>query len=68
MKAYVIAARRTAVAPRRGAFASIEAHDLVAPVLRACLEDAGLSAGDVSEVILGNALSGGGNVARLAVL
>lgn len=68
MTAYIIAARRTAVAPRRGAFANIEAHDLAAPVLRACLEDAGLSADDVDEVILGNALSGGGNVARLASL
>jgi len=68
MKAFIVAARRTAVAPRRGAFANIEAHDLAAPVLRACLEDAGLSAGDVSEVILGNALSGGGNVARLVSL
>jgi len=68
MKAFIVAARRTAVAPRRGAFAAIEAHDLAAPVLRACLEDADLAAADVGEVILGNALSGGGNVARLAAL
>jgi len=68
MKAFIIAARRTAVAPRRGAFANIEAHDLAAPVLRACLDDAGLDGADVSEAILGNALSGGGNVARLASL
>lgn len=63
-----MSAQRTAVAPRRGAFANIEAHDLAGPVLRACLADAGLSASDVDEVILGNALSGGGNVARLASL
>ncbi|WGD28410.1 beta-ketoacyl synthase N-terminal-like domain-containing protein [Ancylobacter sp. WKF20] len=66
--AYVLAARRTAVAPRRGAFNAIEAHDLAAPVLRACLQDAGIPPEAVGHVILGNALSGGGNVARLSAL
>lgn len=66
--AFVLAARRTAVAPRGGAFRAVEAHDLAAPVLRACLDDAGRAAREVDHVILGNALSGGGNVARLAAL
>ncbi|WAC29210.1 acetyl-CoA C-acyltransferase [Ancylobacter sp. SL191] len=66
--AYLLAARRTAVAPRRGAFNAVEAHDLAAPVLRACLADAGIPPEAVGHVILGNALSGGGNVARLAAL
>lgn len=65
---FIVAARRTAVAPRRGAFNAIEAHDLAAPVLRACLADAGIPVEAVGHVILGNALSGGGNVARLAAL
>jgi acetyl-CoA C-acetyltransferase len=67
-RAFIIAARRTAVAPRRGAFTKLEAWQLAAPVLQACLADAGLGADEVDEVILGNALSGGGNVARLAAL
>lgn len=67
-RAFIIAARRTAVAPRRGAFGKLEAWQLGAPVLRACLADAGLNTGAVDEVILGNALAGGGNVARLAAL
>jgi acetyl-CoA C-acetyltransferase len=67
-RAFIIAARRTAVAPRRGAFAKLEAWQLAAPVLQACLADAGLGAQEVDEVILGNALSGGGNVARLVAL
>ncbi|MCK0198699.1 thiolase family protein [Ancylobacter sp. 6x-1] len=67
-RAVIVAARRTAVAPRRGGFAGIETHDLAAPVLRACLADAGLDPVQVDEVILGNALAGGGNVARLAGL
>lgn len=67
-RAVIASARRTAVAPRRGAFNAVEAHDLAAAVLRACLTDAGVVEGDVDHVILGNALSGGGNVARLAAL
>ncbi|MBS9478305.1 thiolase family protein [Ancylobacter radicis] len=66
--AHLVAARRTAVAPRRGAFNAVEAHDLAAPVLRTCLSDAGIPPEAVGHVILGNALSGGGNVARLAAL
>ncbi|WP_029351175.1 acetyl-CoA C-acyltransferase [Bosea sp. 117] len=68
-RAFLIAARRTAVAPRGGAFARVDAHDLAAPVLRACLEDAGLTSdAPVDQVILGNALAAGGNVARLCSL
>ncbi|ADH87815.1 acetyl-CoA acetyltransferase [Ancylobacter novellus DSM 506] len=67
-RAFIASARRTAVAPRRGAFNTVEAHDLAAPVLRACLDDAGVAPDAVDHVILGNALSGGGNVARLAAL
>lgn len=66
--AFLLAARRTAVAPRGGAFRAVEAHDLAAPVLRACLDEAGVAPDAVEHVILGNALSGGGNVARLAAL
>ena len=66
--AYIIAARRTSVAPRGGAFRAVEAHDLAAPVLRACLDDAGVAPHEVEHVLLGNALSGGGNVTRLAAL
>jgi acetyl-CoA C-acetyltransferase len=65
---YLIAARRTPVAPRNGAFRRLEIHDLAAPVVRATLTDAGLSTCQVEDVILGNALYGGGNPARVAVL
>ena len=65
---WIIAARRTAVAPVNGAFRRMLVHDLAAPVIRACLADAGLGVQDVDEVILSNALGGGGNPARLAAL
>lgn len=64
----MIAARRSAVVPRDGAFRGLELHDLAAPVIDAALRDAGLAAGDVDAVILGNALYGGGNPARVAAL
>ncbi len=66
--AYIIAACRTPVAPEGGAFSRIALHDLAAPVLRSCLRNAPVAAGQIDEVILANALYGGGNPARLAAL
>ena len=65
---WIIAARRTAVVPQGGAFRRLDSHDLAAPVIRACLADAGIAPADVDEVILANALGAGGNPARLAAL
>ncbi len=66
--ARLIAARRTAVVPRGGAFARLSIEDLAAPVLLACLADAGISLDQVDEVILSNALGAGGNPARRVAL
>lgn len=66
--AWIVAARRTPVAPRGGAFAKLPLHALAAAPVRACLEDAGLAERDVDEFILGNALGAGGNPARVAAL
>ncbi|MHA6345276.1 thiolase family protein [Roseivivax sp. CAU 1761] len=66
--AFVVAARRSPVAPRGGALARLEPAELAAPVLRAVLDEAGLPAAAVDEVILGNALGAGGNPARLVAL
>ena len=65
---YVGAARRSIVAPRGGALAHLEPHQLAAPVLQAVLRDAGLASHQIDEVICGNALGAGGNPARLLVL
>ncbi|WP_374642260.1 thiolase family protein [Tabrizicola sp.] len=66
--ARLIAARRTAVVPRGGAFARLRIEDLAAPVVRAVLADAGIAPGQVDEVILSNALGAGGNPARRVAL
>lgn len=65
---WIVAARRTAVAPSGGAFRRLAVHELAAPVIRACLDDLGLAPQDVDEVILANALGAGGNPARMAAL
>jgi acetyl-CoA C-acetyltransferase len=68
MTAFILAARRTAVAPRGGALAAVETAELAAATIRAVLADAGLAPEQIDDVILGNALYGGGNPARLAAL
>ncbi|SEN25639.1 acetyl-CoA C-acetyltransferase [Paracoccus alcaliphilus] len=64
----IVAARRSPVMPRGGAFRALEIHQLAAPVIADLLNDAGLAPGDVDEVILGNALGAGGNPARVTAL
>lgn len=66
MPAFLIAARRSAVAPMGAAFAALEIDALAAPVMRACLSAGGVDI--VDEVLAGNALYGGGNPARRAAL
>lgn len=66
--AYLVAARRTAVAPRNGAFKALQADELGEAPIRAVLSDAGIAPDAVDDVIFGNALYGGGNPARLAAL
>ena len=66
VNAWLVAARRTPVAPRDGALSGLGVAELAAPVIQALLADAGLAT--VDQVILGNALYGGGNPARVAAL
>lgn len=65
---HILAARRSAVAPRNGAFAALEPHEIATPVIAALLADAGLRPEDVGELILSNALGAGGNPARVTSL
>ena len=68
MTAFVIAAFRTPVMPRGGAFAGLSLQDLAAPLVSACLTRAGVAPDEVSELILSNALGAGGNPARVVAL
>ena len=68
MNARILSACRSAVVPRGGAFARLSLHDLAAPVVKAALHEAGLAPADVDEIIVSNALGGGGNPARVVAL
>lgn len=65
--AYIIAARRTAIARAGGIYRTRRYEQLAAPVLKTVLADAKLDPDQLDEVILGNALEGG-NPARVAAL
>lgn len=68
MSAFIVAALRTAVVPRGGAFRDLGIADLGGPLVRALLDRAGIAAGGVEELIVSNALGAGGNPARLVAL
>jgi acetyl-CoA C-acetyltransferase len=64
----IIAALRTPLCRANGALKHLRSHELLAPVLAALLAETGVGAGEVADVVIGNAVGAGGNVARLAAL
>ena len=66
----IASAGRTAVGSFNGAFATVLAHELGAAVIKGALERAGVDAGEVDEVILGQVLAAGEgqNPARQAAM
>jgi acetyl-CoA C-acetyltransferase len=58
-KVVIVSAARTPVGSFNGALASLPAHALGAIAIRAAIERAGVEAGDVNEVILGQVLQAG---------
>ena len=64
----IIAALRTPVCRANGALKHVRSHELLAPVLTALLAETGVGAREVEDVVIGNAVGAGGNVARLAAL
>lgn len=65
---HIIAARRTPIAPKDGALKAIESHQLATAAALFCLEDAGIPAQLVDEVVISCSLGMGGNQARLVAL
>jgi acetyl-CoA C-acetyltransferase len=64
----VVAARRTPVGTAGHALRELDVVALAAPVLRAVLDDAAGRRDDVGDVVLGNVMGPGGDVARVATL
>lgn len=67
-RSYMIAARRSPIAPRGGALHALALHELATPVIAQVLADAGIGPDRVEEIIVSNALGGGGNPARVVAL
>ncbi len=61
--AVIVAAKRSAIVPRGGAFAGLEIEEIAAPVIAALRGDFA-----IDEIICANALGAGGNVARIIAL
>jgi acetyl-CoA C-acetyltransferase len=66
--AVIVSAVRTPIGRQGGALASLNAHEFGAVVLKEALRRAGVNADQIDDVIFGNVLSGGGNIARLTAL
>ena len=64
----IVAARRTPIGTAGHGLAGLTAADLAAAVLPPVLTDAGLTADEVAEVVLGNCTGPGGDLARFAAL
>jgi len=64
----VIAARRTPIGTAGHALAGVDLVGLLAPVLRAVVDDLGPDVPGVDDVMIGNCRGPGGNPARVAVL
>ena len=66
--AVIIAAVRTAIARNGGALAELPAHYLGAEVLKEVIKRAKIEPDMIDDVIIGNVLGAGGNLARLSTL
>lgn len=60
----IIAAKRSAIVPRGGAFKHLALHQLAQPVIHQLLENTGIACERVQHLFVSNALGAGGNPAR----
>jgi acetyl-CoA C-acetyltransferase len=66
--AVIVSAVRTAIGRQGGALAGVPAHLLGAEVIKEAVKRANIKPEIVDDVIFGNVLAGGGNIARLTAL
>lgn len=67
-EAVIVSAVRTAIGKQGGALASVPPHIFGAEVIKEAMKRVNVTPEMVEDVILGNVLSGGGNIARLTAL
>src|SRR5690606_9900649 len=66
--AVIVSAVRTAIARQGQSLATVPAHVFGAEVIKEAVKRANIAPEQVDDVIFGNVLSGGGNIARLTAL
>ncbi|WP_059105892.1 thiolase family protein [Shouchella shacheensis] len=66
--AVIVSAVRTPIGKQGGALSNLQAHEYGAAVLKEAIQRASVQAEEIDDVIMGNVLSGGGNIARLTAL
>ncbi len=64
----IVSAVRTPIAKKGGALASLDPSIYGAEVIKEAVQRVGLQGNEIDDVIFGNCLSGGGNIARLSLL
>ena len=67
-EAVIVSAVRTAIARQGQSLATVPAHVFGAEVIKEAVKRAKIEAEQIDDVIFGNVLSGGGNIARLTAL
>ncbi|WP_216830150.1 thiolase family protein [Alkalihalobacterium elongatum] len=67
-EAVIVTAKRTAVGKVGGMFKDLPPEQLVAPLIQHIIKELDLDKASIDEVILGNAVGPGGNIARLSSL
>ena len=68
-EAVIIAACRTAIGTaRKGTLIDLSAFDLATAAVREVLGRSGIDSGDIDDVVLGEVLQGGGDIARFAAI
>ncbi len=66
--AVIVSAVRTPIAKQGGSLATMDPSEYGAAVIQEAMKRANLNGEEISDVIFGNCLSGGGNIARLTLL
>lgn len=64
----IVSAKRTAIGKYGGMLKEIPPEQLAAEVIKAVLDEIAVPSGEIDDVILGNAVGPGGNIARLSAL
>lgn len=67
-RVFLVAAGRTAIAPKKGALMNLSFYELAAKVVKSICSDFKILPEEIDGFFLGNAMGAGGNPARLAAL